>query len=81
MAQLEAVLNYPPPGRIPTDFDIRALIISGSEDPLVESDDIRQLAYLCRAGHKQLDGIGHSIPAEAPEIFQKLVLEFLSSDA
>jgi len=81
IAQLDAVLNYPPPGRIPADFDIPTLIITGSQDPLVEPEDVRQLAHYCRARHEQLDGIGHSIPAEAPEIFQKLVLEFFASDA
>jgi pimeloyl-ACP methyl ester carboxylesterase len=79
MAQLEAVLNYPSPGRIPTDFGIPVLVLSGSQDPLVEPQDVRQLARRCRGKCKQLDGIGHSIPAEAPEIFQRLVLEFLGS--
>jgi pimeloyl-ACP methyl ester carboxylesterase len=80
IAQLDAVLNYPAPDRIPTDFDNPTLIITGSQDPLVEPDDVRQLAYHCHATHKQLAGIGHSIPAEAPEIFQNLVLEFFDSD-
>ncbi len=81
IAQLDAVLNYPPPDNIPMDFEIPTLIISGSEDPLVEPEDVRQLAHLCKARHKRLAGIGHSIPAEAPEIFQKLVIEFFDSDA
>lgn len=81
IAQLEAVLNYPPPDNIPLDFNIPSLVLSGSEDPLVEPDDVQQLAHRCRATHERLDGIGHSIPAEAPEIFKKLVLEFLGSDA
>jgi len=81
IAQLEAVLNYPAPNRVPTGFDIPTLIISGAQDPLVEAEDVRKLALDCRAGHEQLDGVGHSIPAEAPEIFQKLVLEFLDPNA
>jgi 3-oxoadipate enol-lactonase len=81
IAQLDAVLNYPPPDKIPADFDIPTLIISGSVDPLIEPDDVRQLAHLCQARHKRLAGIGHSIPAEAPEIFQKLVFEFFDSGA
>lgn len=78
-AQLEAVLNYPLPDRISAEFDKATLIISGSEDLLVEPKDIRQLAHQCRGRHVMLDGVGHSIPAEAPEIFQKLVLEFFAS--
>jgi pimeloyl-ACP methyl ester carboxylesterase len=62
---------------ITVDFDKPTLVLSGSEDPLVEPQDVRQLTHRCRADHHQLAGIGHSIPAEAPEIFQQLVLEFL----
>jgi len=78
IAQLDAVLNYPVPD-IPADFDNPTLIITGSQDPLVEPDDIRQLVHRCNGRHEKLSGIGHSIPAEAPEIFQKLVLEFIAS--
>jgi pimeloyl-ACP methyl ester carboxylesterase len=79
-AQLEAVLGYPPLDRVPSDYSIPTLLINGTEDPLVEPEDIQRLAHLCRAQHEPLAGIGHSIPAEAPELFQKLVLEFLDSD-
>ena len=80
LAQLEAVLGYPATDRIPSDFSIPTLLISGTEDPLIELEDIQRLAHLCQARHEQLAGIGHSIPAEAPELFQKLVLEFLDSE-
>lgn len=80
IAQLDAVLNYPAPDGIPADFDIVTLVIAGSEDLLVEPDDTRQLAHQCQGRHEMLSGIDHSIPAEAPEIFQKLVLEFFASD-
>jgi len=79
IAQLDAVLNYPTPDRIPADFAKATLIISGSQDLLVEPEDARQLAQRCRGRHEMLDGSGHSIPAEAPEIFQQLVLEFFAS--
>ena len=79
ISQLDAVLNYPAPDRIPLDFDTATLIISGSEDLLVEPDDTRQLAHRCQGRHEMINGVGHSIPAEAPEIFQKLVLEFFAS--
>ena len=81
LAQLDAVLNYPVPNKIAADFDKPTLVISGSEDILVEPDDVRQLARLCKARHKRLAKIGHSIPAEDPEVFQRLVLEFLDSGA
>jgi pimeloyl-ACP methyl ester carboxylesterase len=79
IAQLEAVLNYPATDRIPAGFDKATLIISGSQDILVEAEDAVRLADRCRGRHEVLGDIGHSIPAEAPDIFQKLVLEFLAS--
>ena len=79
IAQLEAILRYPEPKFSDRDFDRPVLVLSGSEDPLVEPEDVQQLALHCRAVHHRLEGVGHSIPAEAPEIFQELVLEFLGS--
>lgn len=57
------------------------LVISASNDPLVEEEGARELALLCNGRHKHITGVGHSIPAEAPEVFSKTVLEFLCSDA
>jgi len=79
VAQLDAVLKYPQPEILPAGIAVPTLVVSGAEDPLVDSDDARQLADLCSARHVELPGIGHSIPAEAPEQFERLVLEFLSS--
>jgi pimeloyl-ACP methyl ester carboxylesterase len=78
IAQLNAILSYPPPEKVAPDIDTPTLIISGSEDVLVEPNDVRQLARLCKARHARLAGIGHSIPAEAPQVFQKTVLEFFN---
>jgi pimeloyl-ACP methyl ester carboxylesterase len=77
IAQLEAVLRYPSPGSMTENLNQPALVISGADDPLIDPADVRLLAELCNACHKELAGIGHSIPAEAPRIFEKLVLEFL----
>jgi pimeloyl-ACP methyl ester carboxylesterase len=71
--------SYPAPDIITVGFDKPTLVLSGSEDPLVEPQDVRRLVHRCRADHHQLAGIGHSIPAESPEIFQQLVLEFLAA--
>ena len=78
IAQLEAVLQYPAPGSMTENLNRPVLVISGAEDPLVEPADVRRLADLCRARREELPGIGHSIPAEAPRIFEKMVLEFLT---
>ena len=78
IAQLDAILCYPAPDILSVNFNVPTLVLSGSEDPLVEPQDVRQLAHHCRAAHHQLDDVGHSIPAEAPETFQKLVFEFFT---
>jgi pimeloyl-ACP methyl ester carboxylesterase len=77
IAQLEALLQYPPPDDLPVDFNRPTLVITGEQDPLVNSENAQRLVDLCKAQHEQLTGIGHSIPAEAPHLFEKLVLEFL----
>jgi 3-oxoadipate enol-lactonase len=78
IAQLEAVMRYPPPAIIGHKSYPSTLVISGTEDPLVETNEVRNLADQCQGRHEELSGIGHSIPAEAPKRFEKLVLEFLS---
>ncbi len=78
IAQLEAVLRYPSPDSMTENLNQPALVISGAEDPIIEPDDVRRLADLCNARHEEFSGIGHSIPAEAPRVFEKMVMEFLS---
>jgi 3-oxoadipate enol-lactonase len=81
IAQLEAMTAYPPFSRISRKSNIPSLVISASDDPLITEEGAKQLAVLCGGRHKQIIGIGHSIPIEAPELFDKTVMEFLSSDA
>jgi pimeloyl-ACP methyl ester carboxylesterase len=78
IAQLEAILRYPSPSHMPQNFNLPSLILSGSEDALVSPGEARLLAEYCNARHEELTGVGHSIPAEAPRIFEKLVLDFLT---
>jgi pimeloyl-ACP methyl ester carboxylesterase len=81
IAQLDAVLQYPSPHSMTKNLNQPALVISGAEDPIIDPGDARQLADLCMARHEELSGIGHSIPAEAPRVFEKMVLEFLSESS
>ena len=76
--QLDAILQYPPQDNVPKDFDRPTLIITGSQDPLVSWKEVERLADLCEAQHVELSGVGHSIPAEAPRMFEKVVLDFLT---
>ena len=60
------------------NFSPPTLIITGAQDPLVNLEDVERLADLCNAQHEQLAGIGHSIPAEAQSVFERVVLDFLT---
>lgn len=77
IALLDAILDYPPVDRLPQELNRSTLVLSGSEDFLVNPKDARLLADLCRARYEELSSVGHSIPAEAPGRFERIVLEFL----
>ena len=80
IAQLEAMTAYPPLSKIVRNVRTPCLVISASDDSLVTEEGARGLALLCNGQHKHINGIGHSIPAEAPELFNKTVLKFMCSD-
>jgi pimeloyl-ACP methyl ester carboxylesterase len=64
----------------PSTFDIRYSIFCGSLFSNSALNLEPRTLNLEPCPHEQIDGIGHSIPAEAPENFQKLVLEIFDSD-
>jgi pimeloyl-ACP methyl ester carboxylesterase len=78
IAQLDALLRYPSVDRLPEEFNRPSLVLSGSEDFHVNPRDARLLADLCRARYEELADVGHSIPAEAPRRFERVVLDFLA---
>jgi 3-oxoadipate enol-lactonase len=80
ITQLAAVLEYPTPASICQKLSHPVLVVSGTEDPIVDPGDVRQLANLYNARHEEIPEVGHSIPAEAPRIFEKLVLNFLTEE-
>jgi 3-oxoadipate enol-lactonase len=77
IAHLEAMGAYSRFSQIAGRVHVPILVISGSEDPLVTEEGAEKLASLCRGRHEHLVGVGHSIPIEAPELFDKIVLQFL----
>ena len=78
IAHFKAIADYPPPESFLKSVQCPALVISGSDDPIVPPRDARQLAKDCRGRHEIFQEIGHSIPAEAPAVFQQMVLDFLN---
>ena len=76
-AHLEAMTVYPPLAPIAQNVRNPCLVLSGSDDLLVSESGARQLAVLCGGQHHHILASGHSIPAEAPELFNKTILQFL----
>jgi 3-oxoadipate enol-lactonase len=64
---LAAFDRYPPIEAILPSSPVSALVVAGEDDPLVGAVQARRLAERLEAECRLLPGIGHSIPAEAPE--------------
>jgi len=78
IAHLEAIRTYPSLKQIVKECH-PTLVVSGTDDPLVTLEGAQQLAEICGGQHVQIDGAGHSIPAEAPERFNDIIVDFLSN--
>ena len=78
IAHFNAIANYAPIESFLKTIKCPTLVISGSDDPIVTPQDARQLATDCHGHHEIFQETGHSIPAEAPELFQQVILDFLS---
>jgi pimeloyl-ACP methyl ester carboxylesterase len=76
---LEAMQHYPPLARMLKKTPFMVLVITGEDDPLVTSEGAEEIARICGGRHVEIKGAGHSVPAEAPERFIRLVLAFLDS--
>lgn len=77
LAQLQAGMHYPPLSRTAVRLRNPVLVLSGSDDPLVTESGAQELAGLCNGIFRRIPGVGHSIPAEAPELFITILKEFL----
>jgi pimeloyl-ACP methyl ester carboxylesterase len=77
IAHFEAMVTYPPLSQIARHVHVPSLVISGSDDPLVTEEGAKELAELCGGRQKHIVGVGHTVPAEAPELFNETTLEFL----
>ena len=76
-AHLEAMTHYPSPADMARGVQVPCLVLSGSDDTLVTDEGAGRLASLCNGRHERIAGVGHSIPAEMPDLFGRTVLEFL----
>ena len=78
IAHFKAISDYPSPEIFLKMIQCPTLVISGSDDPIVRQQEARQLAKDCRGHHEIFPDTGHSIPAEAPALFQQVVIGFLN---
>jgi len=77
IAHFNAIANYAPIESFLKIIKCPTLVISGSDDPIVTPQDARQLATECHGRHEIFPATGHSIPAEAPALFQQAIHDFL----
>jgi pimeloyl-ACP methyl ester carboxylesterase len=78
-AHLEAMQHYPPLLRMLKKTPFLVLVVTGEDDPLVTTEGAKEIARICGGRHVEIEGVGHSVPAEAPERFIQLVLDFLDA--
>lgn len=75
---LDALPDYPDLADLAEQVEAPTLVLSASEDPLVDAEGARRLADLTGGEHVEIDDSGHTIPVERPEVFRRRVVDFLS---
>jgi pimeloyl-ACP methyl ester carboxylesterase len=78
VAHLSAMGDYPSLRSMLIKLDSPLLVMSGSDDPLVNVHGALEVAEKSGGRHLVVKGAGHSIPVEAPELFLKTITQFLS---
>jgi pimeloyl-ACP methyl ester carboxylesterase len=81
IAHFNAIAGYPATESFLKEIKCPTLVISGSDDPIVNRQDARRLAKDCHGRHEIFPETGHSIPAEAPALFQQVILDFLNQQS
>ncbi|MGB5421011.1 MAG: alpha/beta hydrolase [Desulfobacterales bacterium] len=79
IAHLDAMTRYPSPSLHGAHIRQPTLVISGEQDPLVSPDGAARLAALCRGTHRQLPQTGHTVPIEAPDLFNQALAAFFKA--
>jgi pimeloyl-ACP methyl ester carboxylesterase len=76
-AHLSAIGTYPSLRSMLQKLDMPVLVMCGADDSLVSQDGALEVAAKIGGRHLLVRGVGHSIPAEAPELFRDTVSRFL----
>lgn len=78
-AHLEAMQNYTALSKGLKKMPFMILVLTGEDDPLVTKEGAKEIAKICGGQHIEINGVGHSIPAEAQDAFLEIVHQFLGS--
>ncbi|MEJ2038672.1 MAG: alpha/beta hydrolase [Desulfosarcinaceae bacterium] len=76
-AHLEALQNYAPLAGALKPLPFLVLVLTGEDDPLVTSEGAEEIARICGGRHVSFKNIGHSLAAEMPASFIRVVNDFL----
>jgi pimeloyl-ACP methyl ester carboxylesterase len=77
---LAAFDNTPSIESILPAHHLPSLVMAGEDDPLVSGDQARALAEQLGGEYRSLEDIGHSIPAEAPDVLMHEVDDFFETN-
>lgn len=78
VATLEGLAERPDATPWLAAIDCPALVIAGAEDRITPADEMREMAgKIARSRFVLLEGVGHLSPCEAPEQFNRELLQFL----
>ena len=78
IAHLKALGGYPGLRSLLHPLPMPVLVLSGADDPLVSVKGAAEIAEKSGGRHMLLKSVGHSIPAEASEVFLDTVQRFLA---
>ena len=78
VAHFSAMAGYPRLRSMLAELDAPTLVMCGSDDPLVSVQGAAEVAKKSGGRHLVIKGAGHSMPVEAPELFLKSIVQFLS---
>lgn len=76
---LDAMMSYPSLAELAQGVSAPTLVISADEDPLVTEAGAKELAQLAQGQHVLIEGVGHTIPIEAPERFIEELTKFFGA--
>lgn len=76
-ALLKSMMDYPDLGDLAKNVTAPTLVLSADQDLLVTHTGAQELAKIAGGTHQEINGVGHTIPIEAPEAFRDAVVSFL----